>query len=633
MPTSLSSSSIAGFAQREVERIRAVLRSLPSALFSFLGLMLVAVVTAAALLGSLTMAMDANAADEKLRMVRNALAYEQNTLAAATMDYARWDDAVAHVYGKVDEAWLDTNFKGTIPLYVIDGRGRTLYAAQPDDSFAARLDQEAPDVLPMLLNKLPRRAVTGPVTMAGVRDGNLAIFSATAILPFTRGAAMPQGELRYVVLIRPLDHKVLREWSRTLQLARLSWSRTDGGDEDSTLVLRDADADVLGYLRWHNVSPAAAVLMDLMWIILLAGAAFLALSVMIIRSVISTQRVIETKSLIAEESLAGREAALDEARAAREAAERALIQAEDANRRLQLISQTEAEEQAQQRQQLSAISHGVADRLASSIGTLIAQLVESADELDRSAAVTLSSVETQQRASELAQTRSAASASAVEKIEGNIQELERATQHIHQQSERMAQAMRLADAESGAATDANGDLLYQIDSIGAAARLIEDIAAQSNLLALNATIEAARAGEAGRGFAVVASEVKGLASQTHRTTNDIHERVAGVEAAAKATTSLVEKVHGLLQNLNLTVTSTASAVEQQQSTAAAILEMTQQVGQHAGDTHASVETIARSLSAVRDSADGTRSIGARVRDHAARLNAELDRIVVQLRAA
>ncbi|MBW8911388.1 MAG: hypothetical protein JF564_05795, partial [Sphingomonas sp.] len=65
----------------------------------------------------------------------------------------------------------------------------------------------------------------------------------------------------------------------------------------------------------------------------------------------------------------------------------------------------------------------------------------------------------------------------------------------------------------------------------------------------------------------------------------------------------------------------------------AILKASQLVDQHAGDTHDSVESIARSLSAVRDSADGTRSIGARVRDHAGRLNAELERIVVQLRAA
>ena len=626
------SQPIAGLLREGVARLRLLISKQPPALIPFVGLVMVAVLTSTVLLGSLIVAMDSNAADEKVRMLRHALSREQSALSEAAMAYSRWDDAVAHVYGHLDRQWLETNFQGAFPLYVIDGRGNTLYAVRPNALNAASLREEAPQLFPVLLGKLPRRAVTGPVTMAGVRHGELAFFSASAILPFTKGAAMPRGELRYVVLVKPIGPNVLAEWSKTLELPQLAWS-TQPREAGSMLAVRGGESDVLGSLFWEPTSPGGRVINDLLWLIVLAVVAFAALSAKLIRSVLATQRSLESKSLLAEESLADRDAALDEAGTARAAAETALAQAEEANRRLQMIAQHEAEEQAQQRLQLSAISHSVADRLIASIGTLIEQLAASADELDRSAAITLSSVETQQRASEQAQMRSAASATALRMIEGNVEELESATRHIHEQSERMAQAMRLADAESAAATGANGDLLYQIDSIGAAARLIEDIAVQSNLLALNATIEAARAGDAGRGFAVVANEVKGLASQTHRTTSDIHERVAGVEAAAQATTSLVEKVHGLLQNLNATITSTAAAVVQQQSTAAAILQASQLVGYHASDTHESVETISRSLSAVRDSADGTRSIGVRVRDHAARLDAELGRIVEQLRAA
>ncbi|MGD9859213.1 MAG: methyl-accepting chemotaxis protein [Marinobacterium sp.] len=76
------------------------------------------------------------------------------------------------------------------------------------------------------------------------------------------------------------------------------------------------------------------------------------------------------------------------------------------------------------------------------------------------------------------------------------------------------------------------DLVKQTGKIADAARIIEEIADQTNLLALNAAIEAARAGEHGRGFAVVADEVRQLAMRTQASTRDIHQIVDGLGSRA-----------------------------------------------------------------------------------------------------
>ncbi|OJF13203.1 methyl-accepting chemotaxis protein [Couchioplanes caeruleus] len=132
-----------------------------------------------------------------------------------------------------------------------------------------------------------------------------------------------------------------------------------------------------------------------------------------------------------------------------------------------------------------------------------------------------------------------------------------------------ADAAVIANEAVAVATDATHSISRLGTSsaeIGNVIALIDSIAKQTNLLALNATIEAARAGEQGKGFAVVATEVKDLANETAKATAQVVDRITAIQDDTGAAVQAIERITGVIEQINDYQTTIAAAVEQQAAT-------------------------------------------------------------------
>ena len=172
-------------------------------------------------------------------------------------------------------------------------------------------------------------------------------------------------------------------------------------------------------------------------------------------------------------------------------------------------------------------------------------------------------------AMEQASTNVSTVATAAEEMSATIHEIAANTDKTREVTQR-------AVSKANSASQRVDQLGVEAREIGKVTETITAISSQTNLLALNATIEAARAGEAGRGFAVVANEIKELANQTASATDEIRERIAGIQGSTAATIEEIGQVMAVIEEVSTFVSTIAAAVEQQ---SAATREIAENVGQ------------------------------------------------------
>ena len=161
-------------------------------------------------------------------------------------------------------------------------------------------------------------------------------------------------------------------------------------------------------------------------------------------------------------------------------------------------------------------------------------------------------------------------AKGMEQATGNLGSVASATEEMSATIGEIASSSERARATSSEAISQTQRVSGLMQNLGLAAQdigkvteTISSISDQTKLLALNATIEAARAGSTGKGFAVVANEIKDLAEHANAATEEIKEKISGMQRATDAAAADMKRIVGVINEVGEIITTIAAAIEEQ----------------------------------------------------------------------
>jgi methyl-accepting chemotaxis protein len=580
-----------------------------------------ALLACATCVGALVLTLDRNAVEQSRAVLRGALASEVTTMAASAHENGRWDQAVQHLYGGLDQGWAAANISGTSITYILDRSGRTLFARRSDGTIDPALLSAAPEAGRLLLERLPAdlataRKMRAGVALIGLYRGRPAILGAMPIIPLQESASPPPGPLRYIGYVTPIDAGLLAKWEQSFRIDGL---RLAPGATGSGLPVLDSRQTVIGTISWDQDRPGWSAFLRVVPVILLSLAILGLLSW-------SVHRAMQAQARALMQALNKQRIAAEAAAAAQAEAEQARISADQANRRESLARE-------ENNQRLRDMSREIGRTLNITIRDMTVRLEAAAGRLDESADLTARIVERQHDEVEQIRSGTRSTANSLDALDGDVRRFTDASGAIREAARRAEQGISSAEARASDSEASSLTLIERLDKVGESSELIRQIASETNMLALNAAIEAARAAGAKSGFAVVAGEVKALACRSGSAAEHISGMLNEIASRGRDAAKGSQSVHELLRQVHAKITDTADAANRQEATSSEIRHRLSMVGEEANAVSGAVERIASAASQVVDNASLTRQISAEVRQQLRDLNGRLEEAIGRLMAA
>ncbi|GHU00964.1 chemotaxis protein [Alphaproteobacteria bacterium] len=294
--------------------------------------------------------------------------------------------------------------------------------------------------------------------------------------------------------------------------------------------------------------------------------------------------------------------------------------------------QAEADESAaRQDKARREAAMAMANQFEASVGEIVARVAAAATELSATASNMADLTRTTAKLVEDGSASAKHSASGVDAVSGQTEEMSRNLTQIGTRVEEAASITGQATAKTDDTRSTMDKLAERAGKIGEVIGLIQDIANQTNLLALNATIEAARAGDAGKGFAVVANEVKSLASQTAKATEEISSQIVEIQNVTKTAVSAIAEVSEIVSRVNTISRNVADEVGKQDASTRQILDNAHQARNGAGEISTGFGRLTSTVGEVERSAGDVQSASTELARQGETLKAEVDRFLSAIR--